>query len=195
MRVASLLLLLSCGTPADPGPDDPAGPCVELIDPISGTERTQLGITANGVRVLAGRPHEARLATGAELDVEPSWVGGLSAFILASAQEEAPVDAPPLWCEDRVQVPALLELASGDQSLSVAGEVRAAGLLGGLTVVFIGEVQASDVPPDWAEDLDPALPVWVWAWLDEDDRRGEFRQPLAGGAAAGPVLGSWSGAE
>lgn len=191
MRSLSLLVLLGCGPSGDPLEVPDESGCSVVLDPVRGTERSWLGVSPNGVRVLAGQPQRGTWGDDRPVEIAVEWTGGLSAWVFATPQGEPPSPAPPLWCEDRLEIPGSLQLGvEGEPAVVVSGAVRAAGPVDGLQVHFVGEVPGVDWPAAVPSGQDPeATSLVVWARLGDAGPSGEVR---VSGDPVGEVTARWA---
>ena len=197
------LLLVACAgpLPSEPGPVEE---CAETIQPLRSGERTPWGTTPNTVRVVLG-PTEATW-TGDDttaLTVGLEWPSGFTALIFATAGVEPDV-APPLWCTDRLEMPAVVRLAAADGRLDVDGEpveivgdLRAVGPIDDMALGFVGRVEAAVLPglvPAGVEAVEHDLAVWVW-WTRGEELTSAGRVRLVGAGSdeldVGEAVGRW----
>lgn len=153
--------LIACSTPPVVGDPEP-GPCTEIYDPLRDEDRTPFGVRPNQLRVQLSGTRQGTTGDGAMISIVPIWDGGLARQLWTERDEsfEAPDPRPPMWCEDRVEVPARFRVDVEGAPVELAGVVAAVGPIGDLRAAFRAEAEAGR----------------LWVWASED--RGELQ--LAG---------------
>lgn len=136
-------MLIACG-PSPEAADVDDGACAERFDPLRDDDRTPFGLRPNQLRAQLGATISGSTEAGEAVDVTPVWLGGLAIQVWADEVDgvDAPDPRPPLWCEDRAEIPAVIRVEAPslpDRELEIPGVVRAVGPLGDLRAAFVGE--------------------------------------------------------
>lgn len=197
------LLLCACAGPL-PSEPQPDGPCAETVQPLRSGDRTPWGTTPSAIRVIMDSTTGTWTdATSTDLTVELAWPSGFTALIWAEAASEPDV-APPLWCTDRVQLPAEVRWVTADgrfdvdgEPVEIQGDLRAVGPFADLELGFAGRIGADVLPalvPDGVDPTTTDLLVWVWWERGEAlSSTGQVRlAPRDGGETdVGEIVGGW----